>query len=118
VKNVYGELGSVFAASAIAKPRYCAAILGTLVKGLGHDHVLWGTDSIWYGSPQWQIEAFRRIEIPEELGKKWGFAPLGRADGPVKSAILGGNARRLYNLPATAEKPSDQVSLLKERYEA
>ena len=118
VKNVYGELGSVFAASAIANPRYCAAILGTLVKGLGVDHVLWGTDSIWYGSPQWQIEAFRRIEIPEEMGKKWGFAPLGRADGPVKSAILGGNARRLYSLPATAEKPVDQVSLLKGRYGA
>jgi len=71
---------------------------------------------IWYGSPQWQIEAFRRIEIPEEMGKKWGFAPLGRADGPVKTAIFGGNARRLYNLPATAERPVDQVTLLKERY--
>ena len=115
VKNVYGELGSVFAASVLANPRYCAAILGTLVKGLGVDHILWGTDSIWYGSPQWQIEAFRRIEIPEELVKKWGFALLGRADGQVKSAILGGNARRLYNLPAAAEKPADQVSLLKER---
>ncbi|MBI2353552.1 MAG: amidohydrolase family protein [Deltaproteobacteria bacterium] len=118
VKNVYGELGSVFAASALAKPRYCAAILGTLVKGLGADHLLWGTDSVWYGSPQWQIEAFRRIEIPEEMGRKWGFAPLGEAGGQVKSAILGGNARRLYNLPAAAERPADRVSQLKERYGA
>lgn len=69
-------------------------------------------------SKQWQIEAFRRIEIPEEMGKKWGFAPLGRADGPVKTAIFGGNARRLYNLPATAERPVDRVTLLKERYGA
>jgi hypothetical protein len=29
--------------------------------------VLWGTDSIWYGTPQWQIEAFRRFEIPPAL---------------------------------------------------
>ena len=42
-------------------------MLGILVKGLGADHVLWGTDSVWYGSPQWQIEAFRRIEIPDDL---------------------------------------------------
>ena len=118
VKNVYGELGSVFAASALASPPYCAAILGTLVKGLGADHVLWGTDSIWYGSPQWQIEAFRRIEIPDAMKKKWGFAPLGRADGKVKSAILGGNASRLYNLAATAERPADRISLLKEGYSA
>ena len=115
VKNVYGELGSVFAVSALANPRYCSAILGTLIKGLGSDHVLWGTDSIWYGSPQWQIEAFRRIEIPEQLRKKWGFAPLGSAEGQVKSAILGGNARRLYNLPVTAKMPDDRVTLLKEQ---
>ena len=42
-------------------------MLGTLVKGMGAEHVLWGTDSVWYGSPQWQIEAFRRIEIPEDM---------------------------------------------------
>ena len=118
VKNVYGELGSVFAASALPDPHYCAAILGTLIKGLGADHVLWGTDSIWYGSPQWQIEAFRRIEIPEKLIKKWGFAPLGRADGQVKNAIFGGNAGLLYNLPAKAERPLDQVSLLQQSYVA
>ena len=32
-------------------PLYCAAILGSLVKGLEADHVVWGTDSVWYGSP-------------------------------------------------------------------
>lgn len=117
VNNVYGELGSVFAASAVANPRYCAAILGTLVRGLGAERILWGTDSVWYGSPQWQIEALRRIEIPEEMRKRRGFAPLGPADGPVKSAILGGNAARLYHLPATAERvPADRLALLRERY--
>ena len=32
--------------------------------------MVWGTDSVWYGSPQWQIEALRRLEIPEEMQKK------------------------------------------------
>ncbi len=55
-------------------------------------------DSVWYGSPQWQIEAFRRLEIPEDMQKKHGFAALGPADGAVKSAIFGTNAARFYKL--------------------
>jgi predicted TIM-barrel fold metal-dependent hydrolase len=100
VTNVFAELGTVFAVTAISNPRYCAGILGTLIKGVGQDHVLWGTDSVWYGSPQWQIEAFRRIEIPEDLQKKFGFAPLGTVDGPVRNAVFGRNAARLYRLDA------------------
>src|SRR5229473_1044728 len=56
VKNVYAEVGTAFATCAVANPRFAAAFIGTLVKGLGADHVVWGTDSLWYGSPQWQIE--------------------------------------------------------------
>ncbi len=102
VSNVYGELGTSFASSVITHPRHCAAMLGTLIRGLGSDRVLWGTDAVWYGSPQWQIEAFRRIEIPADLQKQHGFAPLGGADGSVKRAILGRNAARLYGIDANA----------------
>jgi predicted TIM-barrel fold metal-dependent hydrolase len=98
VKNVYAELGSTFAITAISNPRYCAGILGALIKGLGADHVLWGTDSVWYGSPQWQIEAFRRIEIPADLQKRSGYKPLGPADGEIKTMIFGRNAAKLYNV--------------------
>jgi predicted TIM-barrel fold metal-dependent hydrolase len=98
VSNVYADLGTAFAMSATTNPRFCAAMMGTLIKGLGHDHIFWGTDSVWYGSPQWQIEALRRLEIPEDMRRKHGFAALGPADGPVKSAILGANAARFYKL--------------------
>jgi predicted TIM-barrel fold metal-dependent hydrolase len=98
VTNVYAELGTSFASSVVTHPRHCAAMLGILVKGMGADHVLWGTDSVWYGSPQWQIEAFRRIEIPEDMRARYGFAALGGADGPVKRGILGENAARLYSI--------------------
>ncbi|NDF56627.1 MAG: hypothetical protein EB134_02290 [Actinobacteria bacterium] len=77
VKNVYGDLGQIFAQSTIAEPRLCAAMLGQLIQGLGSDHVVWGTDAIWTGSPQWQIEAMRRLEIPEDMQKRYGFMPLG-----------------------------------------
>jgi predicted TIM-barrel fold metal-dependent hydrolase len=101
VTNVYAELGTCFANTAVTHPRLAAALLGTLIKGLGVEKVLWGTDSVWWGSPQWQIEALRRLEIPEDMQRKHGFAPLGPADGPVKTAIFAGNAARMYKLDPT-----------------
>ena len=121
VKNVYAEVGTAFANSAVADPRFAAALVGTLVRGQGAEHVLWGTDSLWYCSPQWQIEALRRLEIPEEMQRKHGFAPLGPADGIVKSAIFGGNAARLYGLHVKAvlgEIGNDQVAAIKAQYVA
>ena len=114
VRNVYAELGSVFALNAVSNPRYCSGILGTLVKGFGPDRVLWGTDSVWYGSPQWQIEALRRVEIPQELRRRFGFQALGAADGGVKRAILGGNAARLYRIKADKGLYKDRIAARKE----
>jgi len=116
VKNVYGEIGTAFATTAVTSPRFCAAMLGTLIKGLGQDHVLWGTDSVLYGSPQWQIEAFRRLEIPDDLQKKYGFASLGPADGTVKNAIFGYNSAQLYKLDLRADLQNDGISKIKAAY--
>jgi hypothetical protein len=119
VSNVYAEIGTAFANSAVANPRFAAAFIGTLVRGLGADHVLWGSDSVWYGSPQWQIEAMRRLEIPAEMQKKHSFAPLGGADGVVKSAIFGGNAARLYNIhqrAALGAITNDKIAAIKSEY--
>jgi len=55
-------------------------------------------DAVWTGSPQWQIEGLRRLEIPEDMQKKHGFAPPGAADGPAKTAIFGGNNARLCGI--------------------
>ena len=46
VKNVYGDLGQIFAQSTMANPNLAAFMMGTLVKGLGVDRVVWGTDAI------------------------------------------------------------------------
>lgn len=100
VSNVYAELGTTFGSCVVTHPRLAAALLGTLIKGMGHDHVVWGTDSVWYGSPQWQIDAMRRIEIPVELQRSHGFAPLGAPDSAVRNAIFSGNATKLFKLQA------------------
>jgi hypothetical protein len=124
VSNVYAELGTSFANSAVAHPKFSAALVGTLIKGFGVDHVIWGTDSVWYGSPQWQIEAMRRLEIPEDMQKKYGFSALGGVNSATKQMIFGTNAARLYrvNLKAADNTPlpaysEDRLAKLKAEYE-
>src|ERR1700682_6822800 len=112
VSNVPAELGTSFATSAVAHPKFCAALVGTLIKGMGVDHVLWGTDSVWYGSPQWQIEALRRLEIPEDMQKKYGFAPLGDADSAIKQLIFGGNATKFYKIRLKAADTTTRMPVL------
>ena len=117
VNNVYGDLGQVFATTAVSQPRLCAAIMGILLKGLGSERVVWGTDAVWTGAPQWQIEGLRRLEIPEDMQKKHGFAPLGSATGPAKSAIFGDNSARLYEIEPRAYAAADiKLAQLKQSY--
>jgi hypothetical protein len=68
-------------------------------------------------APQWQIEALRRLEIPEEMQKKYGFKPMSAADGPVKRAIFDENSARLYKYDRRAELATDRITLAKADYE-
>jgi uncharacterized protein len=116
ISNIYMELGSTFGQLVTANPTACAHLLGQLVDAFGADHVLWGTDSIWYGTPQWQIEAFRRFEIPQELIDKHKYAPLTRA---VKEQIFGLNAARVFQVDVAAKRneiPKDYLSRMKMSY--
>jgi predicted TIM-barrel fold metal-dependent hydrolase len=119
VTNVYADVGQLFAQTTIAEPRLSAVMMGILIKGMGADHVCWGTDAIWTGAPQWQIEALRRLEIPEDIRRKHTFAALGEAEGPVKTAIFGGNNARLYDYtPAQrAQVEGDQLAYYRTLYE-
>jgi predicted TIM-barrel fold metal-dependent hydrolase len=102
VNNVFADIGNVFGTTLLSEPRLAAAVMGILIKGLGSSKVLWGTSAVWTGSPQWQIEGLRRLEIPEDMQTKYGYTPLGQADGPVKSAIFGTNCARLFGLDPQA----------------
>ena len=121
VNNVYAELGTTFASTAVTNPRFCAAFLGQLVNMMGPERVVWGSDSVWYGSPQWQIEAMRRLEIPKDIARKFGWKiPLGGANSEVKQKIFGLNSAHLYNLDIkiSQEKPfrHDQIAQIKADY--
>ena len=116
IKNIYMELGSTFGQLVTTNPTACAHLLGQMIEAFGADHVLWGTDSIWYGTPQWQIEAFRRFQIPDALVEKHGYAPLTRS---VKEQIFGLNAARVFNVDVNAKRneiPADYLSQIKMAY--
>jgi predicted TIM-barrel fold metal-dependent hydrolase len=94
--NVYAELGSTWR-FLMRDPEQAAHALGKLLKHCGEDNVLWGTDSIWYGSPQDQIQAFRTFQISAELRAKHGYAEITPA---LRAKIFGLSGARVYGLSA------------------
>lgn len=110
--NVYAELGSTWQ-NLIGKPVEAQHAIGKLLSHLGPDRILWGTDSIWYGSPQAQIEAFRSFEISQELQDQYGYPAL---TPEAKAKILGLNAAALYGIDPEAtlcEIRDDQLAARK-----
>ena len=93
-QNVYAELGSTWF-SVMRNPDQAAHVLGKLLKHVGEDRVVWGTDTLWYGSPQSQIQALRAFEITPEFQERYGYPALTPA---IKNKIFGGNTMELYGV--------------------
>ena len=104
--NVYGELGSTWFLVA-RRPEEAAHVLGTLLRCVGEDRILWGTDSIWYGSPQSLIDAFRAFTIPERMQEQFGYPPL---TDRAKDKILSTNAAALYGVDLDAVRRPETAS--------
>jgi len=116
MNNVYCEIGSAFGTLAIQHPLMCQHLIGKNIQHYGADHVLWGTDCLWWGSPQWVIDAFKRFQISEELCDKFGYRPLAKED---KAKIFGLNAAKIYGVDVTEQRkalPADALSRVQERY--
>jgi hypothetical protein len=91
-QNVYASLDGVWA-ELMGRPVEAAHVLGKLLRHVGEDNVLWGTQSLWYGGPRPQLEAFRDFEIPLELREQYGYPEL---TDERKAKILGLNAARVF----------------------
>jgi uncharacterized protein len=113
--NLYAELGSTWR-FLMRDPDSAAHALGKLLLHLGPDNILWGTDSIWYGSPQDQIQAFRTFQISAEFREKYGYPEITPA---IRAKIFGRNALKLYPVPEDVlgkHLGSDAVATLRENY--
>jgi len=95
--NCFAEIGTTWASSVVTFPTVAAHIMGQLMKFMGEDRILFGSDSVWYGSPQWQIEALWRFQIPETLREKYGYPALTES---AKRKILGLTSAKLYGIGA------------------
>jgi len=116
MNNVYCELGSFFNTLSVIDPVMAAHGLGKNIKYYGVDRVVWGTDCLWWGSPQWSIDAFKRFQMPDEMCKKFGYKKVTKQD---KAKIFGLNAAKLYKIDVKAKRqalPADVLSKLKTAY--
>jgi predicted TIM-barrel fold metal-dependent hydrolase len=116
IKNIYFELGSTFQQTSSRSPEMAMHMLGQMIQTAGADHILWGTDSIWGGSPQSQIVRLRRLKMKEELTEKYKYPELTDA---IKDQILGLNAAKLFGIDPKAKREAikaDKLSKIREEY--
>ncbi|WBY02908.1 amidohydrolase family protein [Ramlibacter tataouinensis] len=114
--NVYGELGSTWR-MLMRDPDQAAHVVGKLVKHLGEGNVLWGSDSIWYGSPQDQIQAFRTFQISSEYQDKFGYAAMTPL---LRARIFGLNGAQVYGLDVeevTRRAAADEIGRARAAYD-
>ncbi|HKP59136.1 MAG TPA: amidohydrolase family protein [Polyangiales bacterium] len=71
-KNVYAEMGSAWAIS-MRDPVVAQHYVGKMLKYIGIDRLVWGSECVWYGSPQNQIEAFKAFRISTEFQDMYGY---------------------------------------------
>ena len=99
-ENVYAELGSTWW-TIMRDPDQAAHLLGKLLRYVGEDNVLWGTDCIFYGSPQDQIQTFRSFQISNEFQERFGYPEL---TDRLKAKVLGLNGARVYGIDPSSRK--------------
>jgi len=113
--NVYAELGTTWR-ELMKDPDQASHSIGKLLKYVGEDRLVWGTDCIWYGSPQDQIQAFRTFQISAEHQEKYGYPAI---TPQIRAKVFGLNAAVPYGISAAeikAQTQGDAVAASRENY--
>lgn len=93
-KNLYAELGAVWS-QIMNTPEKAQHVIGKLLKYCGEDNVVWGSEAIWTGAPQAQIEAFRAFQISKAFQDMYGYPEL---TPEIKAKVFGLNAAKIYKI--------------------
>ena len=98
--NVYGELGTTWY-SVMNNKTAATHVLGKLLKFVGEDNIVWGTDCMWYGSPQPLIQMFMSFQMDQTIRMREGYPDL---TPEVKRKIMGLNAAKAYGINPEATR--------------
>jgi len=98
--NVWVDVATLWR-QLLTQPDQAAHALGKLLSRVGAQRVLWGTDAIWYGSPEPQIMAMRAFEISAEFQDTYHYPAL---TDDLKAGLFGLNAAALFGVDATATR--------------
>jgi uncharacterized protein len=99
-QNVYAELGSTWMNVQNNTPA-ATHILGKLLKYIGEDNIVWGTDCMWYGPPQQQIMTFMSFKMDETIRQAEGYPDL---TPEIKTKIMGLNACKPFGVDPIATR--------------
>lgn len=99
-ENVWAELGTTWRET-LSSPDEAAHVLGKLLRHVGEDRVMWGTDGVWCGSPQPQIMAFRAFQISPEYQERYDYPAL---TTELKAKVFGKNAASLFGVDIDATR--------------
>lgn len=99
-ENVWVDVATLWR-QLLTEPDQAAHAIGKLLSRVGTSRVLWGTDAIWYGSPEAQIMAMRSFEITPAFQERYGYPEL---TDQIKAGLFGLNAAELFGIDATATR--------------
>ncbi|MDD9934278.1 MAG: amidohydrolase family protein [Myxococcales bacterium] len=100
--QVYASLNHVWAELMTSRNDEAVHVLGKLLLHVGEDRILWGTNSLWFGGPQPQIDAFGCFEISQEFQDTYGYPALTEE---IKAKILGLNAAAMLSQLSDVDLP-------------
>ena len=105
--NVYGEIGATWRSS-MSNPNEASHLLGKLITHVGPKRICWGTDSLWFGTPQPEIVALRAFKMTDAAKKLYNL-PYG-IDGDIDDPRRNAHSASSYmsRHPHVAGWPTDK----------
>jgi hypothetical protein len=98
--NVWVDVATLWR-QLLTTPDQAAHAMGKILGRVGAERVMWGTDAIWYGSPEPQIMAMRTFEITPQFQEVYKYPAL---TDDVKAGLFGLNAAKLFGVDPTATR--------------
>ena len=111
--NVYAELGSTWF-NLMGNAMAAGHVLGKLLQQIGPDRIVWGTDTVFNGMAQPQIDALWMFNMPNALASMYPALTT-----EVKRKVLGLNGAAVYGVDPTAMRyalQNDDIEKLRLAY--